>query len=97
MTATSRGNLLKQEQFDSYVLVNLIGGKSWRVKSSYIGFFVSLNNIFDVLYKTGGFEQSRNANYRTLKEDRERDQPIFGNKYWYGTGASYYANAYLRF
>jgi hypothetical protein len=89
--------LLKQEQFDSYVLVNLIGGKSWRIKSSYLGFFVSLNNIFDVLYKTGGFEQSRNANYRTLKEDREREQPVFGNKYWYGTGASYYANAYLRF
>lgn len=90
-------DLLKQEQFDSYVLVNVIGGKSWRIKSSYIGFFVSLNNIFDVLYKTGAFEQSRNANYRTLKEDREKDQPIFGNKYWYGTGASYYANAYLRF
>lgn len=90
-------NLLKQEQFDSYVLVNAVGGKSWRVKSSYIGFFISLNNIFDVLYKTGGFEQSRNANYMTLKEDREREQPVFGNKYWYGTGASYYANAYLRF
>ncbi len=90
-------NLLKQEQFDSYVLVNAVGGKSWRVNDSYIGFFISLNNIFDVLYKTGGFEQSRNANYRTLKEDREREVPIFGNKYWYGTGASYYANAYLRF
>ncbi|MCM4160587.1 TonB-dependent receptor [Antarcticibacterium flavum] len=90
-------DLLRQEQFDNYILVNAVGGKSWRVKSSYIGFFISLNNIFDVLYKTGGFEQSRNANYRTLKEDREREQPVFGNKYWYGTGASYYANAYIRF
>lgn len=90
-------NLLRQEQFDDYILVNAIGGKSWRIKSYYLGFFVSLNNIFDILYKTGGFEQSRNANYRTLKQDNDREQPIFGSKYWYGTGATYYANFYLRF
>ena len=90
-------SLLKQEQFEDYILVNAIGGKSWRVKDHYLGFFVSLNNILDVIYKTGGFEQSRNANYRTLKEDRERDQPIFGSKYWYGAGATYYANFYVRF
>lgn len=90
-------NLLRQEQFDDYILVNAIGGKSWRIKDNYLGFFISLNNIFDVIYKTGGFEQSRNANYRTLKEDKGRDLPLFGNRYWYGTGASYYANVYYRF
>ncbi|MDR9458454.1 MAG: hypothetical protein RI572_13700 [Salegentibacter sp.] len=90
-------NLLEQEQFQEYFLVNVIGGKSWLVKGKYIGFFVSLNNIFDELYKTGGFEQSRNANYRTLKTDQERDYPIFNPKYWYGRGASYYANFYVRF
>ncbi len=89
--------MLKQEQFDSYMLVNAIGGKSWRIKNNYLGFFVSLNNILDLVYKTGGFEQSRNANYPALKEDREREQPLFGSKYWYGTGASYYANVYYRF
>jgi len=94
---TIASSLLKQEQFDDYILVNAIGGKSWRVKDHYLGFFVSLNNILDVVYKTGGFEQSRNANYRTLKEDRKRDQPIFGSKYWYGAGATYYANIYVRF
>lgn len=90
-------DLLRQEQFDDYILVNAIGGKSWRINSNFIGFFVSLNNIFDVLYKSGGFEQSRNANYRSLQEDRERELPLFGNKYWYGAGASYYANVYYRF
>ncbi len=91
-------SLLKQEQFDNYILVNAIGGKSWRLKDGYfLGFFVSLNNIFDVLYKTGGFEQSRNANFRTLKADREREQPIFGSRYWFGNGATYYANIYVRF
>lgn len=91
------GKLLKQEQFREYFLVNVIGGKSWLIKGKYIGFFVSLNNIFDEVYKTGGFEQSRNANYRTLKTDQERDYPIFNPKYWYGRGASYYANFYVRF
>jgi len=88
---------LKQEQFPDYLLLNAVGGKSWRVKNYYLGFFVSINNILDEVYKTGGFEQSRNANYNTLKEDREREQPVFGSKYWYGTGTTYYANAYIRF
>ncbi|WP_144960566.1 carboxypeptidase regulatory-like domain-containing protein [Gillisia sp. Hel_I_86] len=90
-------DLLKQEQFDDYFLLNTVGGKSWRIKNYYIGFFVSINNILDELYKTGGFEQSRNANFRTLKADRDREQPVFGSKYWYGTGASYYGNVYIRF
>ena len=89
--------LLKQEQFPDYFLLNAVGGKSWRVKNSYIGFFMSINNILDEVYKTGGFEQSRNANYNTLKEDKDREQPVFGSKYWYGTGTTYYANAYVRF
>lgn len=89
-------DLLNQEQFDDYFLLNAVGGKSWRVKNYYIGFFVSVNNILDELYKTGGFEQSRNANFRTLKADKIREQPVFGTKYWYGTGTSYYVNAYIR-
>ena len=78
-------------------MVNAIGGKSWLVKGKFVGFFISLNNIFDKIYKTGGFEQSRNANYRTLKQDQERETPIFAPKYWYGTGASYFAMVYVRF
>ncbi|MDT0675228.1 TonB-dependent receptor [Autumnicola musiva] len=89
--------MLKQEQFEDYILVNAIGGKSWRIKDYYLGFFCSLNNIFDVLYKTGGFEQSRSANFLSLKEDFERDQPLFGSRYWYGNGSTYYINFYIRF
>ena len=89
--------LLKQEQFDDYFLVNLVGGKSWRVKKYFVGVFGSVNNLLNTAHKTGGFEQSRNVNYRTLKEDREREQPIFGPKYWYGYGTTYYAHLYVRF
>ena len=29
--------LLKQEEFDSYMLVNVVGGKSWKVDDYFIG------------------------------------------------------------
>ncbi|WP_103867153.1 hypothetical protein [Aquimarina sp. I32.4] len=90
-------DLLRQEQFEDYFLVNAIGGKSWKVKKYYIGFFASVNNILNQEYRTGGFEQSRNANYRLALAESQRDTPIHGSKYFYGPGISYYFNIYLRF
>ncbi|WP_310993003.1 TonB-dependent receptor [Aequorivita marina] len=89
--------LLKQERFDDYLLVNVVGGKSWRIKGYYVGFFATVGNILDKKYKTGGFEQGRNANYRTLSEDAANDTRVFGSKYWYGYGTTYYINLYVRF
>ncbi|WP_434037394.1 carboxypeptidase regulatory-like domain-containing protein [Formosa sp. 4Alg 33] len=89
--------LLKQERFNDYLVVNLIGGKSWKVGKYYLGLFVSINNLLDNLYKTGGFEQGRNANYRELKEDNENPIRVFGPKYWYGRGATYFGNVNVRF
>ena len=89
--------LLKQEKFDDYMLVNVVGGKSWKIKDYYVGFFATVNNVFDKKYKTGGFEQGRNANYRTLSEDAANDTRVFGPKYWYGYGTTYYLNLYVRF
>ncbi len=37
--------LLEQEEFDGYMLVNLVGGKSWRIKQKFLGVFGSLNNM----------------------------------------------------
>ena len=89
--------LLQQEQFDDYMLVNLIGGKSWKIKDYYIGFFASVNNILDKEYKTGGFEQGRNANFRELRDDVNNSTRVFGPKYWYGRGTTYFVNIYFRF
>lgn len=89
--------LLKQERLASYTLVNLTGGKSWRKGAYFIGCFASINNVFNQKYKTGGFEQARNANYQTLKEDIDKEERVFGHKYWYGNGTTYYLNLYLRF
>ena len=89
--------LLKQEQFDDFMLVNVVGGKSWKIKDYYIGFFATINNVFNQEFKTGGFEQGRNANYRSLRDDQARDTPVFGSRYWFGYGTSYYLNVYVRF
>ncbi|WP_066222257.1 carboxypeptidase-like regulatory domain-containing protein [Formosa haliotis] len=89
--------LLKQERFGDYIVVNVIGGKTWRIKKYYLGLFVSINNVLNETYKTGGFEQGRNANYRELKADEEHPIRVFGPKYWYGRGTTYFANVNIRF
>lgn len=91
-------SLLKQEKLDDYFLVNAIGGKSWRIKGYYIGFFALVNNLLNTAYKTGGFEDSRRASFRQQLEEQGREYgPIFGNRYFYGYGTSFYLNVYLRF
>ncbi len=90
--------LLKQEQFDDYMLVNVIGGKSWKIGDYFVGFFATINNVFNQEYRTGGFEQSRRVDYRSqLEEQTNENGPIFGNRYFYGNGTTYYLNLYLRF
>jgi hypothetical protein len=92
--ATSeRGNeLLKQEKFNPITLLNLSGGKSWRIHKKYVGLFASVNNVLNLMYKTGGFEQARNANFRALNQDVSSGTPSFGPKYYYGYGRTYFLN-----
>jgi len=89
--------LLKQEKFDAFYLLNLTGGKSWKIKSNTFGFFASINNVLDVTYKTGGFEQARNSNYRELNQDVSSGTPAFAPKYFYGYGRTYFLSLYLNF
>ena len=84
--------LLQQEQFEAYMLVNLVGGKSWRIGKHYVSVFASVNNLLNTVFRTGGFEQGRNANFRQLRDDSALNTPVFGTKYWYGRGASYFLN-----
>ena len=89
--------LLKQEKFDDLFLLNFFSGKSWKIDNYYIGVILSVNNILDNRYKSGGYEQSRNANYNLLKQDVDSSSRIFGPRYWYGYGRTYYLNIYFRF
>ncbi|WP_413999688.1 carboxypeptidase-like regulatory domain-containing protein [Flavobacterium sp. W1B] len=96
-TEERAAELLKQEKFDLVALLNLLGGKSWRIKGKYLGLFASINNVLDSKYKTGGYEQARNANFRQLNQDVSSGTPSFGNKYFYGYGRTYFVNLYFNF
>ncbi len=105
---TTRGEeLLKQEKLNDFILINLIGGKSWKINQSTIGFTANINNLLDVKYKSGGYEQARNANYRQLDQDYTPHvnpsngattiNPVYGSKYFYGYGRTFLINLYINF
>jgi len=99
-TPEAVAKVLKQEKFDSFSLVNLTGGKSWRISKANrntFGFFASVNNLFDIQYKTGGFEQSRKATFPDLQADQANGTPSFGPKYFYGYGRTFFLNCYINF
>lgn len=85
-------SLLEQKPLESVYVLDLIGGKSWIWKGHYISVFASVNNAFDAVFKTGGYEQSRNGNYGQYRQDNLSGQPSFGPKYWYGYGRTYFLN-----
>ncbi len=99
--------LLKQEKFNDYSLLNLSGGKSWKVDNKTFGINIMVNNVLDTKYKTGGFEQARNSNYTQLDQDNTvhtnpntgvtAATPAFGPKYFYGYGRTYFVNLYINF
>jgi hypothetical protein len=90
-------SLLRQKSLPPVYLLNLVGGKSWLYKGHYISVFCSLNNVFDTIYKTGGYEQSRNGNYGQLIQDMSSGTPSFGSKYWYGFGRTFFLNLAVSF
>ncbi|MEO8233982.1 MAG: TonB-dependent receptor [Flavobacterium sp.] len=89
--------LLKQEKFADFNLLNITGGKSWKIADKTFGFFASVNNVLDTLYKTGGFEQARNSNFTQMNQDVSSGTPAFAPKYFYGFGRTYFVNLYLNF
>ena len=90
--------ILRQEKFDGYLTLNAAGGKSWKIgDNKYIGFFASINNILNEKYKTGGYEQGRKSDYRQLRDDSNQPKRLFGPKYWYARGTTYFLNVYYRF
>lgn len=90
-------DLLRQEKFNPYEIVNIVGGKSWRIGDKFVGFFATINNVLGKEFRTGGFEQSRLANFDDVLADRNNPTEVFAPRYFYGNGRTYYINFYLRF
>ncbi|MEL7271698.1 MAG: TonB-dependent receptor [Bacteroidota bacterium] len=96
-TPENVNNLLEQKALEAIHLLNLVGGKSWYLKKKYVSVFMSVNNLFDTVFRSGGFEQSRNGNYAQLAADNLSGSPSFGPKYWYGFGRTYFLNLAVSF
>jgi len=96
-TPENVNRLLKQNSLDDFYLLNLIGGKSWLTQGKYISLFLSVNNVFDEVFRTGGYEQSRNGNFGQLQQDNLRNDPSFAPKYWYGFGRTFFLNLAVSF
>lgn len=89
--------LLDQQKLEDIYLLNLIGGKSWLVNKKYISLFASVSNLFNAVFRTGGYEQSRNGNFGQLQQDNLSGTPSFGPKYWYSYGRTYFLNLAISF
>ena len=94
---TAAKELLRQEKLQPIYYLDLNGGKSWLIRDLYVSVFLSVNNLFNAVYETGGYEQNRNANLRDLYDDALGGSPSFGPKYWYGSGRTYFINLAFNF
>ena len=96
-TPENVNELLQQQPLNEFYLMNFVGGKSWLFNGTYISFFASINNLFNVVFQTGGFEQSRNGNFGQLQQDNLRNDPSFAPRYWYGFGRTFFFNLAVSF
>lgn len=83
---------LRQQPLPPVYLLNLTGGKSWRWDSHYVSLFISVSNLLDTFFLSGGYEQGRNGNYGQWYGDQLSGRPSFGPKFWPGFGRTFFIN-----
>lgn len=86
-----------QEQLNNFTLVNMSGGKSWKLKKHYLSVFWTVQNVLGVDYRTGGFTSSRPANYSEQLREYNREKPLFGTRYFVGNGRTFFTGLYYSF
>lgn len=90
--------LLTPNKLPSAFFFNANAGKSWMIGKYYVMITGTVNNIFNnKRYITGGFEQTRNAEFLDYSLDAANTHPSFAPKYWYTQGRSYFVNLQFRF
>ncbi|MGI9525832.1 MAG: carboxypeptidase-like regulatory domain-containing protein [Weeksellaceae bacterium] len=96
LTEQTLREVLRQEKFSDEFMLNLNAGKSFRMGQYWAMIGLTVNNVLNNKdYRTGGFEQLRIANYEVATQPN--NNKIFGNRYWYDQGTSYFLNLIVRF
>ena len=90
-------NSLQPKYIPENNYLNLLCGKSWRIKEGYLLLFSSISNVLNRIQPISGFEGSRLGNPTEYLKDQVRTTPIFGPKYWYAMGRNYFVNLSYRF
>ncbi len=83
---------LVQHTLPPVYLLNMTGGKSWKMGSHYVSLFLSIVNLFDRTFFSGGYQQGRNGNYLQWQKDHLGGNPSFGTRFWSGTGRTFFLN-----
>lgn len=73
-------------------LVNLLGGKSWKKGPHYVSLFLSVANLLDAFYLSGGYQSGRNGHLKQWYDDHLSGNPSFGTRYWPGFGRTFFLN-----
>lgn len=98
LTDSELRRVLQPDKLPSAFFFNVNAGKSWLIGKYYVLLSATVNNVFaNTRYITGGFEQTRNAKFPDFRQDRDREFTLFGPKYWYTQGRSYFVNFQIRF
>ncbi len=84
--------VLRQRPLPPVYLLNLTAGKSWKKGPHYVSLFLSVVNLFDRPFYSGGYQQGRNGNYLQWTQDHLGGSPSFGTKFWPGAGRTFFAN-----
>ncbi len=82
--------ILEQKKLDDAFTVNVLAGKSFKVKDYYINITVGVDNVLDEKYVSSAFEQWR---FDNVKKDVNKFPP----RYFYAWGRNYFAQVALRF
>ena len=84
--------LRQQEELPAVGYLHIAGGKSWKRGKRFTSLFISLQNILGAQLPTGGFQQNRVAHAQLALEERNSSTPLFPNKYWMGSGRTFFLN-----
>jgi hypothetical protein len=83
-------SILDQEELPGAFMLNAFGGKSWKIRKTFLYLNVGVNNLLNnTTFRTGGFEQLR-------FDDESRNTGRFPNRYFYAFGLNYFVNLSVR-
>jgi hypothetical protein len=83
-------SIIDQEELPAGFMLNIFGGKSWKIKKTFLYLNVGVNNVLNNTdFITGGFEQLR-------FDDESRQVSRFPNRYFYAFGMNYFVNLSVR-